>query len=98
MGIVVGGIIVAGGAAASWLVGAILSRRLDSGWMRWVGHVAATSIIFFAFGSIILLALGLGDAVGIVFSFVGIMMVAAMADGAVGAWFDHRSVVRQVSG
>ena len=87
MGIVAGGIIFAGGAAVAWAAGSTISRWLPRGVMSWVAHIFSTAIIFHLLGFLILLVLGYGEAAGMDFAFTGIVAIAAMADGAVGAWF-----------
>jgi hypothetical protein len=93
MGIVAGGIIFAGGAAVAWSVGAIISRLLHHTVMGWVTHTCSVIIIFHLLSLLVLLVLGgLGAAGTFDFTFTGIVAIAAMADGAVGAWFDRPKV------
>lgn len=93
MGIVAGGIIFAGGAAVAWSAGATISRLLHHTVMGWVVHIFCIVIIFHLLSLLVLLVLGGRGAAGSFdFAFTGIVAMAAMADGAVGAWFDRSEV------
>lgn len=92
LGILGGGLILAGGAAVAWLAAAIIGRYVRNAVVRFAVHVVLVVSIFIAFAIIILLLLGfsLSHEDALVRSFVGIVAICALADGAVGLWGDQR--------
>ncbi len=94
MGIVAGGIILAAGAALSWLGAMIIGRYVRNVGVRFAVHVLSVVLIFPAFAALSLPLAGthvslLDSAVS---PFMGIVAIAAMADGAVGLWREQRKI------
>ena len=90
LGIVGGGVILSGIAAMTLLAASILSRRFGPVGIRLFSHIVSIAIIFFIAGSITFRIGGIADAPSAVTPFTGIVIVAAIADGLVGAWLDAR--------
>lgn len=94
LGIIGGGIILAGGAAAAWLIAAFVGRYVRNAGVRLVVHVVSAVFIFIGLSFVILLLLKFDPSHEDVFiqAFTGIVATGALADGAVGLWHDQARV------
>lgn len=92
--ILLGGYLLAGAAAAAWIAAVVACRRVNDALTRFVLQIATMTAIFVALGYgmvvTVLESITHGQA-GPLFSITVSVAIAAVADGAFGAWLDRAS-------